>query len=84
LQLEEGPATFEPAVTLEELLRQAASVGLFSYPADSPDILSLKHTVLFGIKGVAAYADHAQILGHEDDDVYHFIFKAWLPSSRPD
>ncbi len=75
LRLEEGPATFAPAVTREELLGQAASVGLFSYPADSPDILSLKHTVLFGIKGVAAYADHARILGHEDDDVYHFIFK---------
>jgi hydroxylamine reductase len=75
LQWNEGPATFEPAVTREELLSQAASVGLFSYPADNPDILSLKHTVLFGIKGVAAYADHAQILGQEDDDVYHFIFK---------
>ncbi len=75
LRLKEGPATFEPAVNREEMLRQAASVGLFSYPADSPDILSLKHTVLFGIKGVAAYADHAQILGQEDDDVYLFIFK---------
>jgi hydroxylamine reductase len=75
LQWNEGPATFEPAVTREELLSQAASVGLFSYPADNPDILSLKHTVLFGIKGVAAYADHAQILGHVDEDVTHFIFK---------
>ncbi len=75
LRLEEGPTTFEPAVTREELLSQAASVGLFSYPADNSDILSLKHTVLFGIKGVAAYADHARILGQEDDDVYHFIFK---------
>jgi hydroxylamine reductase len=76
LRLEEGPATFEPAATLEELLMQAEAVGLFSYPGDSQDILSLKHTLLFGIKGVAAYADHAQILGHEDDEVYHFIFKA--------
>lgn len=50
-------------------------MGLFSYPADNPDILSLKHTVLFGIKGVAAYADHAQILGHVDEDVTHFMFK---------
>ncbi|MEX1302764.1 MAG: hydroxylamine reductase [Desulfotignum sp.] len=75
-QLKEGPATFEPAGTREELLRQASTVGLFSYPGDNPDILSLKHTLLFGIKGVAAYADHAQILGHEDDEVYRFIFKA--------
>jgi hydroxylamine reductase len=76
LQLEDGPARFEPALTQEELLSQAASVGLFSYPGDSPDIMSLKHTLLFGIKGVAAYADHAQILGHEDQEVYHFVFKA--------
>ncbi|MFO7911591.1 MAG: hydroxylamine reductase, partial [Desulfotignum sp.] len=76
LQLKEGAATFQPAETRDELLEQAARVGLFSYPADSRDILSLKHTLLFGIKGVAAYADHAQILGHEDKEVYHFIFKA--------
>jgi hydroxylamine reductase len=75
LQLKEGAATFQPAEIQDELLEQAARVGLFSYPADSPDILSLKHTLLFGIKGVAAYADHAQILGHEDKEVYHFIFK---------
>ncbi len=75
LQLKEGAATFQPAETRDELLEQAARVGLFSYPADSRDILSLKHTLLFGIKGVAAYADHAQILGHEDKEVYHFIFK---------
>ena len=75
LQLQEGAATFQPAATRDELLAQAAAVGLFSYPADTPDILSLKHTVLFGIKGVAAYADHAQILGQEDDAVYDYIFK---------
>ncbi len=76
LQLKQGAATFQPAETRDELLEQAARVGLFSYPADSPDILSLKHTLLFGIKGVAAYAEHAQILGQEDDKLYHFIFKA--------
>ncbi|MCF8088010.1 MAG: hydroxylamine reductase, partial [Desulfotignum sp.] len=75
LQRKEGAATFQPAETQDELLGQAARVGLFSYPADNPDILSLKHTLLFGIKGVAAYADHAQILGHVDDELYHFIFK---------
>jgi hydroxylamine reductase (hybrid-cluster protein) len=32
--------------------------------------LILKHTVLYGIKGVSAYADHALILGQEDDSVY--------------
>jgi hydroxylamine reductase len=68
-----GPATFQPGATKEALLQQAEAVGLKSYPAADPDVLSLKHTLLFGIKGVAAYADHAQILGQEDEKVYAFI-----------
>jgi hydroxylamine reductase len=68
-----GPATFQPGATKEALLGQAEAVGLKSYPAADPDVLSLKHTLLFGIKGVAAYADHAQILGQEDEKVYAFI-----------
>ena len=33
----------------------------------NPDIQSLQDILLFGLKGVAAYADHAQILGKTDD-----------------
>ncbi len=55
------------------MLQQAEAVGLKSYPAADPDVLSLKHTLLFGLKGVCAYADHAQILGQEDDKVYAFV-----------
>jgi hydroxylamine reductase len=65
--------TFKPSGTLEGLIAQAETVGLMDYPAAGPDILSLKHTLLFGLKGVAAYADHAQILGQEDTAVYAFI-----------
>jgi hydroxylamine reductase len=69
----EGAAAFTPATGLAELVQQGEQVGLKSYPADNPDVLSLKHTVLFGIKGVSAYADHAQILGQTDDSVYAFV-----------
>ncbi|MFZ3047217.1 MAG: hydroxylamine reductase [Desulfatirhabdiaceae bacterium] len=72
----DGPATFGPSSTLEGLIQQGASVGLKSYPGDNPDILSLKHTVLFGIKGVSAYADHALILGKQDDKVFSYIHEA--------
>jgi hydroxylamine reductase len=75
---------FMPEKTLEGLLKQAESVGLKSYPADDPDILSLKHTVLFGIKGVAAYSDHAQILGQEDDSVYAYIHEGLAAIQRDD
>jgi hydroxylamine reductase len=70
---QEGPATFQPEATLEGLMKQGETVGLKSDPDINPDILSLQHILTFGIKGVAAYADHAQILGQEDDQVYAFI-----------
>jgi hydroxylamine reductase len=73
VDLPDGPVTFKPKATLEELVEQGEQVGLKSYPGENPDILSLKHTVLFGIKGVSAYTDHAQILGQEDESVYAFV-----------
>jgi hydroxylamine reductase len=80
----EGPAHLVPKSTVEELVKQAETVGLKSYPADNPDILSLKHTALFGIKGVCAYADHAQILGQEDERVYAFVHHCLSAIQRND
>jgi hydroxylamine reductase len=76
-----GPATFEPGADKEAMLQQAEAVGLKSYSAADPDVLSLKHTLLFGIKGVAAYADHAQILGQEDEKVYAFIHEGLVATA---
>ncbi|UCE82684.1 MAG: hydroxylamine reductase, partial [Deltaproteobacteria bacterium] len=80
----EGPATFKPASNLDELVQQGEAVGLESYPGDDPNILSLKHTLLFGLKGVCAYADHAGILGQEDDAVYSFIHEGLAAIQRND
>ncbi|MFW6235591.1 MAG: hydroxylamine reductase [Desulfovibrionales bacterium] len=76
LDLPEGPATFEPADTAEAMLQQAREHGLKDYPTDNEDIASLMHTVLFGLKGVAAYTDHAQILGYKDPEHYKNIHQA--------
>jgi hydroxylamine reductase len=78
-----GPATFEPAATLDGLLQQAEVAAIKNYPAADADILALKHTLLFGIKGVCAYADHAQILGQEDDKVYAFIHEGLAATADP-
>ena len=40
------------------------------------DIRSLKSLVLFGLKGMAAYAYHARILGYSDDSIDKFFFEA--------
>ena len=79
-----GAAVFVPKPSLDELVKQAEHVGLKSYPAANPDILSLKHTVLFGIKGVSAYADHAQVLGQQDDTVYAFVHEGLAAVQRND
>jgi len=80
----EGPATFKPQKTLEGLLAQGEKVGVKSDPTINPDILSLQQTLLFGLKGVAAYADHAQILGQEDEKVYSFIHEGLAALLRKD
>ena len=80
----EGPATFKPEKDLEGLIAQGEKVGLKSDPTINPDILSLQHILLFGIKGVSAYADHAFILGQEDDAVYSFIHEGLAATLRKD
>jgi hydroxylamine reductase len=59
-------------------------VGIKSDPTIDPDILSLQHILIFGIKGVAAYADHAQILSQKDDKVYAFIHEGLAATLRKD
>jgi hydroxylamine reductase len=44
--------------------------------SDNEDIRSLMHTVMYGLKGVAAYAYHARTLGQEDESVYAFFHEA--------
>ena len=46
------------------------------------DTRSLKSLILFGLKGVAAYAHHARILGYKDDDVDSFFYEALSALSK--
>jgi hydroxylamine reductase len=79
-----GSTTFQPESSLEGLVRQGEAVGLKSDPSGDADILSLQHILTFGIKGVAAYADHARILGQEDDRVYAFIQEGLAATENKD
>ncbi len=69
----EPAANFKPESTMDGMIKQAEGVGFAPKPGENPDIRALKHTVIFGIRGISAYADHAEILGHEDDAIYAFI-----------
>jgi hydroxylamine reductase len=80
----QGTADFRPESSLDGLVKQGESVGLKSDPDTDPDILALQHTLLFGIKGLCAYADHAQILGKEDDKVYAFTHEGLAATLKKD
>ena len=79
------PARFLAAETLSELIKQGEKiVELKPDPTTDPDIQSLQDTLLYGLKGIAAYADHASILGQEDDIVYAFIHESLDAMTRKD
>ena len=42
---------------------------------DQEDIRSLKSLILFGLRGVAAYAYHAMVLGYKDEQVNNFFYE---------
>lgn len=66
----DAAVSFQPAGDIAGLVKQGEEIGL---PVDldrEEDVQSLQETTLYGIRGAAAYADHAAILGQEDDAVY--------------
>jgi hydroxylamine reductase len=73
----DGPAAWKPAADLDSLVKQGEGVGIVTRKqALGDDITGLQELLTYGLKGMAAYADHAQILGQEDDEVYAFFYKA--------
>jgi hydroxylamine reductase len=61
--------------TKEEFAAKALKVGILSY-SPNDDIRSLKSLILYGLKGIAAYAEHAAVLGYYDDEITGFMIKA--------
>ncbi len=72
----EAAATFTPAATIEGLVAQGAALNLIPSLDENQDIRSLKQILLYGLKGIAAYADHAAILGQRDDAIAGFMYEA--------
>jgi hydroxylamine reductase len=77
-QVDTGQAavTFQPEATREALVAQGATVGIPTGPEVNVDVRSLQELLVYGVKGLAAYADHARILGQEDPAIYDFIYDA--------
>ncbi len=66
-------ATFT-AGTREAMLEKASPVGVLA--TENEDVRSLREMITYGVKGMAAYAEHAKNLGKEDPAIYAFIYTA--------
>lgn len=66
----------------EELQLKAETVGILTYDTNE-DIRSLKQYTLYGIKGLAAYTEHAFNLGYEDNSLYDFIEETLVKITQP-
>ena len=56
------------------MLEKAATVGVLS--TENEDVRSLRELVIYGLKGLAAYAEHARNLGSTDNEINAFVYEA--------
>ncbi|RUM42396.1 MAG: hydroxylamine reductase [Desulfocapsa sp.] len=68
--------TFTPADTTAGLEEQGIALNFITTLDANEDLQSLKQITMYGLRGLAAYVDHAFILGQEDTEVYAFIHHA--------
>ena len=78
----DGPAAWVIADTLEGLVAQGQEHGVKTQQSD-PDILSAIEIIIYGLKGMAAYANHAFILGKTDEEVFAFFHSALAATTDP-
>ena len=65
---------------LEEFREKAAAVGVLS--TKNEDVRSLRELLIIGCKGIAAYADHAAILGKQKDEIFQFLMEALASTTK--
>lgn len=65
---------------LAEFEEKAKSIGVLA--TENEDVRSLREFLIIGLKGIAAYADHAAILGLEKGEIYEFIMEALASTTK--
>lgn len=58
----------------EDMLEKAASIGVLS--TVNEDVRSLRELIIYGLKGMAAYTEHARNIGKENPAIYDFVYEA--------
>jgi hydroxylamine reductase len=75
-------AAWQPATDLAGQIKQGEAYGINSQH-DNEDIRSVIEILMYGLKGMAAYMDHAMILGRSDDKVMAFFQRALAATTDP-
>ena len=63
-----------------EFQEKAKSVGVLA--TEDEDVRSLRELLVIGLKGIAAYADHAAILGFEKEEIYNFLMEGLASTTK--
>ncbi|MGI6295580.1 MAG: hydroxylamine reductase [Armatimonadota bacterium] len=72
-----GAAEWKPEATIDGLVAQGAEISIVKRMTSLGDtIAGLQELVTYGLKGAAAYADHAHILGKDSDELYALFHEA--------
>ena len=66
----------------EAMKARALSDALRITAQENEDVRSLRELLIIGSKGIAAYADHAAILGKEQDEIYGFLMQALASTTK--
>jgi hydroxylamine reductase len=74
-------ATWTPK-NRDEIMAKALSGEVRINAASNKDVTSLRSLLIFGVKGIAAYAEHASVLGYEKDDIYKFLMEALASTTK--
>lgn len=70
-------ASYVLPATLEEMIADSEKAGIMYDKDLNEDIRSLREMLIYGLKGMGAYAHHAYVLGQKDEEVNNYFFKAF-------
>ena len=65
---------------IDEYAAKGPSVGVLA--TENEDVRSLRELIIYGLKGLSAYSDHAMLLGYEDMEIYRFLMEALAATTR--
>jgi hydroxylamine reductase len=66
---------------VDELVQKGATVGVMADPDLDEDVRSLRELLTYGLKGLAAYTDHAYVLEHYNETLLAFLQEALLATT---